>query len=204
MNSLNLTPDNHLPELTPEDQEFAEKISEEYNLPMDEISQQIRLIRSELQDDYSEFLKDSRLKETYQELFGSGNEIRGIIIKTNKGSIDIKITDSIYDQYFKDPIRMIKRNFKETLEDELVFLHGLTIRSLFSRIIFYFEGTNLNKMQTNNAIFDYIQYFKIGGPVKTEDDWNKNPTEDQTYRHYKNGIIKNRKKLYLRDPNKPK
>lgn len=202
MRDLHLTPEHLLPAITPDDQLFADMIIEEYDLPPDEITWLIRDVKDSIQDNFSKEMEDSRLNETYQKLFSPGTEIKGISIVTNKGTVDIKPYDSVFDLHFRRPLQRMRLNFKETLNSEIDFLTSLSRKSSFAKIIFYFEGTQLNKMRTNNAIFDFILYFKIGDSVKTEDEWNANPTSDQTFKHYKHKTVMSRKIRYLKDLNK--
>lgn len=189
-----------------QDKEFAERICQEYRLPSEEITTLIGMVREYIHDDFSSDLDDSRLRETYNLLFSQGAEIKGITIRTDRGSVEVKPHDLVYEEYFRKPLKAMKYDFRETLNKEVNFLTALSWRSAFAMIVYYFEVTPLplNKMQRNCVIFDFIQYFGMGNSVLTEKEWKKNEPGGETYRHYKNVIVKSRKKRYLRDPNDPR
>lgn len=187
-----------------QDKEFAERICQEYRLPSEAITSLIGKVREYIYDDFSSDFEDSRLRETFNLLFSQGSEIKSITIRTGKGSVEVKPHDRVYEEYFRKPLKRMKSDFRETLNTEVNFLTAISWKSAFAMIVYYFEVTPLNKMQRNCAIFDFIQYFNIGDPLMTLDQWNKDPTEDQDHRHYKDTRIKSRKKRYLRDPNDPR
>jgi hypothetical protein len=199
--NLHLTPIDLLTPITPEDSEFANKVSIEYNLPFDEICWLIRDVRDTLKDGFSEFKENSRLKDTFDKLFARDVEIKGICINTNKGTIDIKTSDSIYEVYFRKQVQKIRRDFKDTLNLESDFLTSISKHSAFAKILIYFMGAHLIDYKRNNAIFDFIIKLSLGNPVMTEEEWVKDPTSDKDYKHYKNKIIRSRIKGYLKDLN---
>jgi len=203
MRELHLTPIRYLPVITPQDQEFAEQVANDFNLPIEEIEWLVRYVRHEILDDFSEYMKDSRLKETYQKLFSPDTEITGISINTNKGDLKIEVKSALYDLYFKTLMHRIKLNFKETLSSELEYLHALNERALFGMIIMYFNGTSLNDFNKNIVIGKFLIYFNLfeEKPIKTEIEWNDDPTDDQDYKHYLRSIVSSRRRKYSINPN---
>lgn len=187
-----------------QDKEFADRICQQYHLPSEDITSLIGKVREYIHDDFSEDIDDSRLRETYNLLFSQGSEIKSITIHTGRGTVEVKPHDRVYEEYFRKPLKRMKSDFRETLNTEVNFLTAISWKSAFAMIVYYFEVTPLNKMQRNCAIFDFVQYFSIGNSVLTLSEWEKDRPGGDTYRHYKNGIVKNRKKRYLRDPNDPR
>jgi len=205
MRELFLIPEKYLPPITEKDREFSTKIQGEYNLPEDEISWLIRDVRDTIQNGFQKLKEDSRLKETYQNLFSKDTEIKEISIKTTKNTIKIKPTDSIYDNYLKKPLSKMQRDFRMTLDSENDYLTSWAEYSAFTKIMIYLSGTGMNDNKSNIALFDFIQYFKIGGPVNNEEDWKvlktKGKTKYQDYKHYKASTVRSRKLKFQKDYN---
>ena len=116
--NLHMTPIDLLPPITPEDSEFANKVKDEYNnLPYDELCWLIRDIRDTLNDDHSALKKDSRFRDTYNKLFASDVEIKGVTINTNKEDLFIKADSSLFD-YFLTQIKKIHNELENKIDDK--------------------------------------------------------------------------------------
>ena len=199
MRKLHLTDIKLLPEITEEDKELLIELSHKYRyLPFDELCWLIRDIRNELNDGLSEFREDSRLKATYEIL--SESEIKEIVIKTNKGAINVKISDPVFDQYFKSPIKRIKRDFRESLNSENEFLKSLIGRAAFAKILIYFKGISKNDNQMFISIGMFLVHFKlhVGEPYKTKDQFKDCPQTISYERHLRE-IARKRVEKYSKD-----
>ncbi len=199
MRKLHLTDINLLSEITPEDEIFVSKISDEYNISIDELRWLIRDLRDEIQDNITEVREPygDFYKRYSEKLFAPDVEIQGISIKTNKGAIEIKASDPFF-YYFANRIQNLKFAFDKHENNSNKKLNKLAKSLPFNKIIIYFFDTLNIPYQRNIAIGMFLAHFDFG--IKTEPDWNKmkkSPGDD--YKHYLSATVSSRLKKYYKD-----
>ena len=210
MKVLHLTPVSSLPPITPEDHNFALRIKKEYNkkkynLSFNELCWLIRDVRDTLQEGFSELKEDSRLRDTYEKLFASDVEIKGISINTNKGDIKISSTESLFN-YFLIQIKKIHSEFDKTLNSEDDFLNRMGKQSAFLKTVVYCDETSLGPFQKKVVIGMFLVHFRLykGKPLLTEPGFKTKQSEGEllgypSYKHYLVEIVENRLKKYSSD-----
>jgi translation elongation factor EF-G len=74
-------------------------------------------------------------------------------------------------------------------------LHKWVIQYPFDVTVLYAHNTSLGKFQKEVLVGMFIVYFKLywGTPVKTEEEYNENPSA-LSYKHYLSGIVQSRLK----------
>lgn len=204
---LHLTPISLLSAITPEDCEFALQVKNEYNLPEDELNWLIRDIRDTLKDQFSELKEDSRLRDTYDKLFASDVEIKGITINTNKEDIYISSNVSLFD-YFLTQINKIHVQFDNTISSQDDYLSRWSKQSAFLKTMIYLSGTSLGPFQRKVVIGMVLVHFRLykGKPLLTESEFKTKQVEGEllgydSYKHYLVEIVENRLKKYSADLN---
>ncbi len=178
MRKLHLSPIEILPAITPQDQKFAVKISDEFGLPLDEISWLVRDIRHDIQDDLSELRNDSRLKDDFNKyhdlLCTADTEIQSVTITTNKGSIKIKRSDSWFEN-FEILLKKLQKKLTNDLQSENKLLNRWSKSFPFNKIFMYFYlDTYLNDNQRRIAEGLFLIHFRLHGykTVLSENEWN--------------------------------
>lgn len=195
MRKLHLSPIEILPAITPQDQEFAEKISGDFVLPLDEISWLVRDIRHDIQDNLSELRNDSDLKRDFKKyhdlIFAPDADLKEITITTNKGSIKVKIGDKWFG-YFAFPLKRIKDRLKKDLQSEDKILNRFSKNWKFNKVFIYFYiDTNLNDNQRRIAEGRFLLYFRMTGykTILSEEEFNLREEDLKSVKERKVGYI---------------
>ena len=178
MRKLHLSPIEILPAITPEDREFAEKISTDFSLPLDEISWLVRDIRHDIQDDLSELRNDSSLQDDFNRyhdlLFAADAEVQSVTIATNKGNVLISRSDDWFN-HFSDLIRKLQKELSTDLYHETKKLNQFSRTFPFNKIfIYFFTDTNLNDNQRRIAEGLFLIHFRQKGykEILSEEEFN--------------------------------
>lgn len=185
-----LTPISLLHPITSEDENFAMKVKDEYNLPYDELCWLIRDVRDTLNDDWSAVKKDSMFRDTYNKLFASDVEIKGITINTNKENIFISSDTSLFD-YFLIQIKKIHSKIENAIDDQDHYLPAWSkIRALLKTDC-YISGTSLGPFQKNVVIGMFLFHFRLdkGKPLLSQLEFKSKQEKGEllgydSYKHY--------------------
>lgn len=179
MRKLHLSPIEILPAITPEDRKFAEKISNDFSLPLDEISWLVRDIRHDLQDDLSEMRNDSSLQDDFNRyhdrLFSADAEVQSVTITTNKGDVLISKSDNWFRQ-FSDLLIKLQQELTTDLYIETKTLNRFSRTFPFNKIfIYFFSNTNLNDNQRRIAEGLFLIHFRQKGykEILSEEEFNR-------------------------------
>jgi hypothetical protein len=204
---LPLTPISLLHPITPEDEVFAMKVKDEYNLPYDELCWLIRDIRDTMNDDYLAVKKDSRFRDTYNELFASDVEIKGITINTNKEDIFIKADSSLFD-YFLTQIQKIQSELENKIDDQNHYLPAWSKINALLKTDRYISGTSLGPFQKNVVIGMFLFHFKFykGEQLLTQIEFKTKQDNGEllgydSYKHYLAEKAERCLKKFSFDPN---
>lgn len=209
--NLHLTPIDLLPPITPEDSEFANKVSIEYNLPFDELCWLIRDIRDTLNDDNAAVKNDSRFRDTYNKLFASDVEIKGVTINTNKEDVFIS-SDTSWFNYFLAQLKRINGELENSINSQDHYLNGWSKLSALLKTDQYISGTPLGPDQKKVVIGMFIFHFKLkkGRRLFTEVEFKQKHDysgELNGYVSYKDYLIqaaeRGLEKFWFFDPNSP-
>lgn len=199
MRKLHLTLKKKLPEITSQDQEFAERIAKEFNLSLDEISWLVRDVRNEIQTGgiATTLREDSESLKLYEllldQLFAPGVEINEVRFTTNRGTVRIKSSDPFFE-YFHPDLYRIRKKVEENLQSEDRFIDLIAKYDYHEKIYLYIrENTCLNKNRKLLAIGKFLAHFQMYGykPIRQENEFtDKCGAID--YNHYLVDIVKRR------------
>jgi hypothetical protein len=202
-----LTPISLLHPITSEDEDFAMKVYDEYSLPYDELCWLIRDIRDTLNDGFSAFKKDSRFRDTYNELFASDVEIKGITINTNKEDIFIKTDSSLFD-YFLNQIQKIHSEIEKKIDDQDHYLPAWSKINALLKTDFYISDTSLGPFQKNVVIGMFLFHFRLdrGKPLLSQLEFKSKQEKGEflgydSYKHYLAEAAERRLEKFSFDPN---
>ncbi len=203
MRDLHLTPENLLPAITPQDQEFAQKIVKEFDLSIDEISWLVRDIRNGIETGgiAAECKEDSKLRSSLlhlEKLFAPKVKIKELNITTDRGTVKIKSSDPMF-RYFNSPIIRMRRKLEKELKQENDYLNSLSKKTPVNKIFLYFyEATSLNKNQVFLAIGMLMIHFQLFGnkPLWTEKEFDPD-SGYYDYKHYLSDRVRRRLKKLI-------
>lgn len=188
--------DNQLPSLTEQDQEFAERISDEFNLPLDEVSWFVELIRGYVDDFLSSEQEVLPYFKTDKEkiLNSSDFKMTELIIDSNYGQIKIAKSDPMFTYLENYLIRT-----REKLEQKISTINKqINTRKTKSsppiiHILRFFNSQSMVSFQKYVAIGRFLVHFKLfsNKPLMTESEFIKNPTDAaQDYKHYLSDYVR--------------
>jgi hypothetical protein len=185
-----------IPEITPEDEIFACKVLKQYKIPIDSLHLLIRYVRYYLTEWKEEWKEDFILQDDFLKIFGPTDEIKEIIIKTDKETVKIKYPDLLFN-WCLISIKRLKFRFKKQIKSSNNFIRSHE-QSLLLDLILSGLTETLNKFQQRVVIGMFLVYFKIGNPLMTEQEFElkrkESLTETQDYKHYLSDIVKSRLK----------
>lgn len=190
------TPDYILPELTPEDQEFAEKISDEFSLSLDEVSWFVDLIRHYADDFMSSEQKVLPYFKTDKEKILNSPDFKmtELIIDSNYGKIGISESDPMFG-YLENYLFKTREKLTEkiSLLNKEVNTRKAKSGQPIIHILRFFDRQSMVSNKKHIAIGRFLVYFKLfrKTPLKTETEWKKNPNDAaQDYKHYLSDYVR--------------
>lgn len=185
------------PQLSEQDKAFALEVHNRYKLPVDDLCRLITGVRNNLVDDWEELNQSSDYVQSFSKLFDPEVEITAVNIVTNKGTIEIASSDTMYS-YLKIPIQRIKDKFKANLNYlETAFARGGKYYSS-EQVMKFINATSLKPRHKEILAFEFIHYFKFfpGKPTMTEQEWAvssiEGKNEAKNYSDYCRDIGKSR------------
>lgn len=204
MRDLQLTPENLLPTITPEDQEFAEKIVKEFDLPMDEISFLIIDVRNDIKNRSEHIVVKPAFKNIEDKLLMSPEvRINELEVVTSDGTIKITESDPLF-HYLNAHILKKREKLRKTILAETKRINSLKIRNEYPyyKIMKYFLETSLIPFQRRIAEGLFLIHFGLYGnkPILSEVEFKTIETEFGAYdwKHYITDIMKRREIRFLK------
>lgn len=197
------------------DNEFITHVCHEFRFPTEIATELVRVIRSTLSDNTP--LHSSRYFDMMNLLLDANNHIESITINTARGPVELSAPDPYFEMFY-NPIEKISRKYLKDatgVKDELLHGQKLIAFNVVTRFVIdqtfvtYGKSTkpvrreltheiNLIPYRQRLSIARFVLHFELwakpGHVLKTEDQWNKNPTEDKTYNKYLASQINSRLK----------
>lgn len=189
MRYLNLLPIELLPSITPQDQDFAEKISTDFDLPLNEVMILFTNIREDLNNPSKSDTTGFMILTDNDE----GNLISGsieVIAKTDKGDVKIGCQNPIY-KIIENHLKVKRNNLKKKTSKEVLRINSTKVKNDFQifRIFAYFTDTSLIQSQRQFAIGLCLIYFRLV-KWKSESEFDPSVDAETKYIDYICGRVK--------------
>jgi hypothetical protein len=196
--------------LTHEDKDFAEQLINDFHFTSYEICEHIYIFHNLALEEsdyifldvdlrYDLIRKESRetLEENLKVLDG---KLKEVIIKTTKG--EMVVTDSLsLRRYFNWSINNLKIERQKYLKSEVGNVFDWIRDENIANLYYYLKKTTSLKDHTIRILIGrFLLHFKIVYyfPIRTEDEWNANPTSSQSYNHHLSERVRSLLKTILK------
>ena len=175
-----------LNQISGEDNKFALRIKDEFDLPWSDLLTKIYETRTFLHEvsPNTGIITYNRYKGLI-DLIATGEEIQEIIIKTNQESVSIKKSDELFS-YFIRPINRIKWNLLKKVKDGADEFNLIMWKLVFWDLMIFFRQTTLTKNDRMIAIGMFLSHFKIyrGVPIQSEEEWKQTASSARSWKNY--------------------
>lgn len=190
--------------LTAEDREFAQKLSDEFNLPLEELCIDIGMVHGNIEsakEDYDN-IKHGNI-EVYQDLKDSlSGAIKAVHIVTNNGPVSFSSQD-IYFRHFEKAIKNVRNSCDVIIHSEDNPCSKSDLDKILRRTWMGFYLSSASIWNKRVIIGYLLVYFKVDPSIMTKEEFEedqlrprKSRSNARDYKHYLADFVKSRMKIY--------